>query len=64
MSSQACIISPPSSWHAQPYWTKRDVGGISFWMIDIDVSIHVAKVEVRVVHRGLKIRTYNGSKNI
>ena len=70
-SSRACIISPPSTWHARPYWTKGNVGGISFRMIETDVSRRVAKVAVRVVQRGFErvfasciggVRTYNGSR--
>ena len=72
ISSQACIISP-SSWCAQPYWSKGDCDGISFRMTETDISKCVAKVAVRVVQSGFErvftdcllmgeLRTYNGSR--
>ena len=71
ISFRPCITSPPSSWCTQPYWTNGNWNVISFWMTEIYVSKHVAKMAMRVVQRDFErvsnsglgeSRTYNGSR--
>src|ERR1700733_2120752 len=71
--SRACIISPPSSWCARPYWINRAFWGISSQMIDADLLKRVARVAMSFVLRGAErgstgplggVRTYNGSSSL
>jgi hypothetical protein len=68
--SRACITSPPSSWHARPYWANRVFRSISSKMIDADLLKQVAKVAMSFVLRVVErvstgpfggVRTYNES---
>ena len=63
--SQACIVSPPSSWHAQPYWANWVFWGISSRMIDTGLLKWVASNELHPQRsREGFHRSFGGSKNI